>query len=117
MVFGFDDGWAEVPKTDWMSAPSTSSCPKAKDSVDGEKKGPVISEQPGELQPNAAGPTNVGLKLPMLVEVMPPSPEAVELAIAGGIATRAKAAASSSAHSRDALWSHRGVATPRWRGG
>jgi hypothetical protein len=99
MVFGFDDGWAEVPKRDWTSALATPSCSKAKDSVDGEKKGPVISEQPGELQPNAAGPTNVGLKLPRLVEVMPPlrpSSEAVGLAIAGPTATSAKAAARSS---------------------
>jgi len=34
------------------------------DAVEGEKKGPVSKEQPGLLQPVAAGPTNVGEKVP-----------------------------------------------------
>jgi hypothetical protein len=98
MLFGFDDGWAEAPRIDWTSAPTAPSWSKAKDSVDGEKKGPVINEQPGELQPNAAGPTNVGLKLPRVVEVMPPFPpssEAVGLAIACPAETSMKATANS----------------------
>jgi len=100
MDFGFADGWAEVPKRDWTSAPATPSWSKEKDSVDGEKKGPDSNEQPGELQPKAAGPTNVGLKLPKPVEVrprVPPSREAVGLAIAGTAETSAKAAANSNA--------------------
>jgi len=64
-----------------------------KDSVDGEKKGPESNEQPGDLQPNAAGPTNVGLKLPKLVEARPPLPlssDAVGLACAGTAETSTK---------------------------
>ncbi len=74
MAFGLDEGPADGPRSDWTSAAATPSWFEVNDSVDGEKKGPEIKEQPGALQPNAAGPTNVGLKFPRLVEAMLPFP-------------------------------------------
>jgi hypothetical protein len=41
------------------------------EAVEGEWKGPVSSEQPGEVQPVAAGPTNVGEDFPKLDDVTP----------------------------------------------